>query len=65
MRDIWIRSVGYVRGTRAVSALEYAVMAGIVIVVVGGALAAFGTNITTALSNIAANLQTTANKTGK
>ena len=65
MRKIWIRSVGYVRGTKAVSALEYAVLAGVVIVVIGGALATFGTNLTTAVTTIGTNIIATTKGHGK
>ena len=59
------RAICYLRETEAVSALEYAVLAGIVVVSIGAAIAGFSNSITTTLSNIGANLEATANKTGK
>lgn len=44
--------VRFVRQTRAVSALEYAILVGIIAVAVGGALATFGDNITAALKTV-------------
>lgn len=44
--------VRFVRQTRAVSALEYAILVGIIAVAVGGALATFGDNITKALTTV-------------
>ena len=41
------------RSTKAVSALEYAILVGVVVVAIGAALATFSTNITTALNNAA------------
>ena len=44
--------VCYLRNTRAVSTLEYAILVGVIAVTLAAALAAFGGNITTALANI-------------
>ena len=44
----------YLRDTRAVSALEYAILVGIIAVAMSAVLAAFGGNITTALQTIGA-----------
>ena len=53
-----IRSfIRFVRQTRAVSALEYAILVGII--AVGGALATFGTNITTALNTVSTSVGAT------
>ena len=55
-----IRSfIRFVRQTRAVSALEYAILVGIIAVAVGGALATFGTNITTALNTVSTSVGAT------
>lgn len=48
---------GFIRGTKAVSALEYAILVGVIAVVVGAALTTFGTNITTAITKIGTNLE--------
>ena len=42
----------FLRCERAVSALEYAVLAGVIIAAVGAALVTFSGNITTAMNNI-------------
>ena len=42
----------YLRHNRAVSSLEYAILVGVIAVVMAAALVAFGGNITTALANI-------------
>ena len=57
--------VGYVRGTRAVSALEYAVLAGVIVVGMAAALATFSDTITAALANIGKNITATTKDTGK
>ena len=46
------KAVCYLRHTRAVSALEYAILVGVIAVVMAAALVAFGGDITTALANI-------------
>ena len=43
---------GLLRGREAVSALEYAILVGVIAVAIATALATFGGNITTALSAI-------------
>ena len=53
------KPVHYLRHNRAVSALEYAILVGVVAVAVAGALATFGDNITTALDNIGKQVGTT------
>ena len=50
------RFVGDVRG---VSALEYAILVGVIALAVGAGLAAFGTQITEAVSKIGDNLKAT------
>lgn len=47
---------GFLRSTRAVSALEYAILVGVVVVAVMGALTAFSTEIQSALTRMATNL---------
>ena len=47
------------RATGAVSALEYAILVGVIAVAVGAALVTFGDEITTAIEKIAGNLKTT------
>ena len=42
----------FAKANEAVSALEYAILVGVVVVGIGAALAAFETQISTALSNI-------------
>ena len=44
--------VRFIRQTRAVSALEYAILVGVVAVAVGGALVTFGDNITKAVKTV-------------
>lgn len=44
--------VRFIRQTRAVSALEYAILVGVIAVAVGGALVTFGDNITKAVETI-------------
>ena len=52
------RGKDFIRGTKAVSALEYAILVGVVAVAVGAALTTFGTDITTALTTISGNIST-------
>ena len=47
------------RATKAVSALEYAILVGVIAVAVGAALATFGGEITTAIEKIGTNLKAT------
>ncbi len=51
--------VRFIRQTRAVSALEYAILVGIIAVAVGAALATFGGNITTAIQTIGTSVSKT------
>ena len=51
--------VRFVRQTRAVSALEYAILVGIIAVAVGGALATFGDNIGKALDTVGKSVKDT------
>ena len=59
------RGKGFIRGTKAVSALEYAILVGVIAVAVGAALLTFGGNITTAITNIGTSISTTTAKTPK
>ena len=49
----------FARANEAVSAIEYAILVGVIAVGIAAALAAFETNITTALSNIGTTVQST------
>ena len=51
-QGITARARGFLRSTRAVSALEYAILVGVVVVGVVAALQQFGAQITTALTKI-------------
>ena len=46
---LWWR---YVRDSRAVSALEYAILVGVIAVAIAGAMFTFGGNMKTAIENI-------------
>ena len=50
----------FVRANKAVSALEYAILVGVIVAGVGAALATFSTDIQTALTGIGAGVSTTA-----
>ena len=50
----WFRR--FVRANKAVSALEYAVLVGIVGVAIAGGIAVFGDKITTAMTNLGAGI---------
>ena len=55
-----LRFVGrFARADKAVSALEYAILVGVIVAGVGGALLAFSDNIETALTNIGAGVGAT------
>ena len=51
-RHWWQRYRRFIRNNRAVSALEYAILVGVIAVGIGTALTAFSTQITTALENV-------------
>ena len=51
--------VRYLRGTRGVAAMEYAIVVGVVVVGVGAAVAAFQDEINTFIGNVTADLTTT------
>ena len=46
----------FVRATEAVSALEYAVLVGVVAVAIGAALVAFSNDVQTAIANLGDNV---------
>lgn len=59
------RGKGFIRGTKAVSALEYAILVGVIAVAVGAALVTFSGNITTALNTIGTKVGAITAKTPK
>ena len=59
-RRITSRARGFLRSTRAVSALEYAILVGVIVVGVAGALSTFGTQIDTTLKGMFAKAFATA-----
>ena len=56
--------VQYVRNNRAVSALEYAILVGVIAVAAIGFLTTFNTSLTSAITNIGSNISTTTANTG-
>ena len=56
--------VQYVRNNRAVSALEYAILVGVIAVAAIGFLSAFNTSLTSAITNIGSNISATTVTTG-
>lgn len=46
----------FVRANKAVSALEYAILVGVIAAAIGTVLVTFGGNITTAITNLGANV---------
>ena len=55
---------GYVRDSRGVSALEYAILVGVIPVAIAAALAAFSDSITDSLAKTGTNIKTTTTNTG-
>lgn len=55
-RRITARARGFLRSTRAVSALEYAILVGVIAVGVTAAITTFGEQIEAALTTISGNL---------
>ena len=51
----------FLKADEAVSALEYAVLVGVVVVGVGGAVMAFSNDVTQAIAGIGATVKTTGN----
>lgn len=58
MKKLLAKAVGFMRSTRAVSALEYAILVGIVAVGLTGAIVAFSGNIEAALAAIGTEVGT-------
>ena len=56
MQKVRILLIEYLCGVRAVSALEYAILAGVIVVAVAAALATFGTDLTTAIEKVGDNI---------
>jgi Flp pilus assembly pilin Flp len=57
MKKLLARAVKYVRSTRAVAALEYALLVGVIATVIAAALVTFGTSIETAINKVAAEVK--------
>ena len=64
MKKVCKLLVGYLRATKAVSALEYAVLAGVILVAISAALVTFSGNITTALGTIGGKIAATTTDKG-
>lgn len=58
-QGITARAHEYLHSTRAVSALEYAILVGVITVAVSVAIGTFGEQIAAALTTISGNLTTT------
>ena len=56
MQKVRILLIEYLCGVRAVSALEYAILAGVIVVAVAAALATFGGDLTTAIEKVGNNI---------
>lgn len=54
----------FAKANEAVSALEYAILVGVVAVAIGGALVAFGDKVTSVLGNIGTSVSTVNTPTG-
>ena len=52
MKRGWKKTLGFVRSSRAVSALEYAILVGVIAAAVGAALFTFGENIADAITEM-------------
>lgn len=57
--------VRYLRGTRAVAAMEYAIIVGVIVVGVGAAVFAFQDEITTLITDVTTDLKATRTEVGK
>ncbi len=55
----------FLKADEAVSALEYAVLVGVVVIGVGGAITAFSDNIEAAIAEIGTNVDGATNNVGK
>ena len=58
MKTFLIRAVRYLRDTRAVSALEYAILVGVIAAGIGAVIAALGTDLNEAIASIGATIDT-------
>lgn len=56
MQKVRILLIEYLCGVRAVSALEYAILAGVIVVAVAAALVTFGTDLTKAIEKVGDNI---------
>jgi len=65
MKDLFARLVRFVRETRAVSAMEYAVLVGVVAVALFAALGTFSTDISNALTKIGDQVEAKVKDVGK
>ena len=59
MKKMLARAKKYVRSTRAVSALEYALLVGVIAVAISAAMLTFSGNITSALTTIGGKVAST------
>ncbi len=59
MRRIGTKAWRWLRDSRAVSALEYAILVGVISVAIALAVGTFGGNLTTAISNIGTDINAT------
>ena len=57
MKKLLARAVRYVRSTRAVAALEYALLVGVIATVIAAGLVTFSGTIDTALTKIGAEVK--------
>ena len=65
MKRVRILLTEYLCGVRAVSALEYAILAGVIVVAVAAALATFGDDLTTAIEAVGDNVIASQKGVGK
>ena len=56
MKTLLLRAVRYLRDTRAVSALEYAIVVGVIATVIAAAVVTLGGNLSGALATIGAEV---------
>ena len=58
-KHLFGRLCRFIRATKAVSALEYAILVGVIAVAIAAALGTFSSSITTALTTIGTDIQGT------
>ena len=63
-KKVWGRVRRYLKSTRAVSALEYAVLVGVIAVALTAALTAFSENLQTALTTLSGKVTTAVGTVG-